>query len=192
MADLDPYGTDVRFSELGDLVVSPTGDLTSITGAENCAQALALRLRTFPGELPLQLAYGSQLAARLVGQKANDPDLARSIANVELRELLRQDRRFLAARDISATDLTPSGDRLAISLTLRLAGGEDLEISSLTDVRVDELVATIDPAAIDPELDVPIDEFAFLADNEDLDEMPELDDFIDASGLPNPEDEDAV
>lgn len=182
MADSpDPYGIDLRLSDQGDLVVAPNGALTAVSGPENCGQALALRVRTHPGELPLQIDYGSHLASKLVGQKANDPDLARSIANVELRALVEADRRFLAARDIQATDLTADGTRLAIRLLLRLAGGEQLRVGDLGDVRLDEISAAtvVDPTLDDTSIDAVTDDLAFLADaNDDLNELPELDSFL--------------
>ena len=176
----DPYGIDLRLSDQGDLVVAPNGALTSIDGPENCAQALAMRIRTYPGELPLALDYGSHLASKLVGQKAGDPDLARSVANVELRALIEADPRFLSARDIQARDVTDDGTRLAVSLLLRLAGGEQLAVGDLADVRLDEISAAsvIDPTLDDDALDA-VDDLAFLTDDsDDLDELPDLAAFL--------------
>lgn len=182
----DPYGIDVRISDRGDLVVSPSGGLTDITGPENCAQALVLRARCYPGELPLQMDYGSNLAARLIGQKSLDADLARAQTNVELRAIVESDRRFLAARDVSVRDVTQSGDRLSVSLRLELAGGQQLAVGDLANVRIDEITGSsvVDPTLLDGSDIDAVDDFAFLADDlDDLNELPDLESFLsDTSG----------
>ena len=183
MPPTDPYGVDLRLSDDGDLVVDRTGALTAITGTENCAQALVLRARTYPGELPLQQDFGSGLEAALIGQKSLDPELAQARANVELRAIVESDRRFLAARNIEARDVTPDGTKLAVRLTLVLANGEQLQVSDLADVRTDEVTEapTADSTLDSEDLDA-IADFSFLGDDDvaaDVDELAQIDsDFL--------------
>ncbi len=172
MADQDElYGTDVRITDAGDIAVTPSGDIGLISGPLNCVQALSMRLRTEPGELPLHPDYGNPIGD-LVGAKA-DEALMTGRANAILREALQADRRFLSADSIAAV-AGERGGRVSVSCRLRLAGGERIALSDLADVRLDE-IDTVQLGAAGFESD---DDLAFL-DGQDLDEIPELEEGVD-------------
>lgn len=173
MADQDPYGVDVRLTDTGDLAVTRAGDLTAISGPTNCVQAMTLRMRSVPGDLPLHPDYGNDLGS-LVGGKSLDTGLIAGRANSLLRDALQSDRRFLAAKDITVAALDDTGQKVGVGLTLQLAGGEQISLLDLADVRLDE----IDTVQIDSEGFESDDDLAFL-DGLELDEIPDLEESID-------------
>lgn len=132
------YGTDLRISDDGDLVVSPSGDLVLVTGGDNAAQALRNRLRTPPNELPMHPTYGSTLLTRTIGAKMGDPQLILAQVNTETTKLIREDRRFVAVRDVSVTS-DPARNAVEIPMALVLAGGDVLNVANLATGRADEM-----------------------------------------------------
>lgn len=187
----DPYGIDLLLTPDGDLSVNPGGSLAVVAGPENCVQALQLRLRTHPDELPLHDDYGSALAAQAIGTKAGDDQLLAALARVEVQRILEADLRFLAARNLQAQTDPADPQRAQVSMRLELAGGEELIVSDLVEARIDE----IDPG--DPDLS--IDEMASDLDEDALamldaadyeaEDLGEPDDFADFLDLPDPPDE---
>lgn len=168
----DPYGVDLYLHPTsGDLVVGAHGGLAFIQGPENCAQALSLRARTYPGELPLHPDYGSILAATLIGQHTDDDLLAQATATREIRTILENDRRFAQATDLQ-TRIDPANPNARhVAVRLELAGGEALIVGNLADARVDELDLTgssADPETIDSLTDDPVDDFAIDLSADDL------------------------
>ncbi len=162
----DAYGIDLAIGPDGDLVITPTGDAATLSGPENCTQALLLRVRTYPGELPLHPDYGSGLADRVIGSKGIDSDLMAAQANVDLREIIDSDPRFLSASGITVSEVPENPRAARVGLRLRLADRDELVISDLLDVRVDE----INPGEV---LDVDLDgaDLEFLGED---DELPDL------------------
>ncbi|MCL8207188.1 MAG: hypothetical protein K6V97_03820 [Actinomycetia bacterium] len=61
-APTDLYGTDLALDPTGQFVVTGTGDLATTSGPANVLGALARRLATALGGVPLQPTYGSRLA----------------------------------------------------------------------------------------------------------------------------------
>lgn len=168
----DAYGIDLRLSSDGDLMVSRTGDLLTVQGPENVAHALTLRMRTYPGELPLHDEYGSALLSKVIGAKSSDDAILASQARIEVQRILESDRRFLAARDVTAL-VDPDDPTIAtVSLTLELAGGDTLLVGDLTRPRIDQVITAAD------QLDSDLVEASDLFDDED----PDLDDFDDELG----------
>lgn len=178
MPESDLYGVDVRLTDDGDLAVAPDGSVIDAAGPVNCAQALVLRMRCWPTELALHPNYGSTLERRLIGAKG-DPDLGRSAANAELRAAIESDRRFLSAREIAATINPDRPNILAISLKLRLADGDELDVTNLADLRADEIL-TVDPALLAGDDALLDSEDTFLADDgDDFDELPDIEILLD-------------
>lgn len=169
----DPYGIDLLLSDDGDLVVSPSGDITTITGAMNCAQTVVQRLRTRPGELPLHLDWGSTLDA-IVGTKALDETIAAAYAANEARALIDSDRRFLAVRDVQAQTAEGDVTRVAVRITLALALGEEVTVGDVATPRLDEVL---------------VDDASTLADFDSSGDAALLDGLEDAAEAYDPEDE---
>jgi hypothetical protein len=169
----DPYGTDVLLTNDGDLAVTPAGQLALVDGPMNCAQALVMRLRTSPGELPLQPDYGNAIAPRIIGTKTNDPTLVVSKLNIELRAIFTADRRFLRAERITASSDPAYPTRTGVYIELVLAGGDRLTAADVANTpALDAFSATPELAeSIDP------DELADIAGanpDELEDDIPEL------------------
>lgn len=144
MADeQDIYGTDLRLTDSGDIALTASGDLQTITGPEVCVQALTSRVRTYPGELPLHPEYGSHMADRLIGTH-RDQQLAESVVAGELRILLREDERFTGARNITVDTSDPEAARVAV--TLLLTAGDRVTVDDLSDPSSD---LTIEDTASD-------------------------------------------
>ncbi|MEL6863839.1 MAG: DUF2634 domain-containing protein [Bacteroidota bacterium] len=118
-----------------DLQASNSGDLATVEGRENLAQAIVNRLLTRKGELRLfgHTAYGSRLYL-LVGELNNRRTRAR--AELYIRECLRQEPRIHEVSEVRFNEPTrdidrnvlkayvtvvPIGESSPISLTLPIA-----------------------------------------------------------------------
>lgn len=169
----DAYGVDLYLDQqAADLVVTAQGGLAFTQGPPNVVQALQNRLRTYPGELPFQPDYGSQLAAKLIGLKAGDLQLAEVTANLESRLILDSDPRMAAVRDIRASSDPATPSKLRVAMTLEMAGGETAVIGDLAQARVDEL-------NLDSQVD--LDNFSVALDDDGLDD-PFADPSLDGLG----------
>lgn len=175
------YGIDLRIDNDGDLVVGSNGDLILVEGAECVAQALMLRLRTALNSLPMHPEYGSALMTRLVGLKMADPALVLALVNTETRKLIASDRRFVAVISAEVTS-DPAAQTLAIPLSLRLAGGDALQVPDLMAGRADEMAMDLAELA---DLEALGDLYATLTDTVDgIDPAdPDYGDTVDFSQL---------
>lgn len=174
----NPYGVDLLLDQAtGDLVVTPGGALAFVQGPENMVQALQNRMRTYPGELPLHLEYGSVLAERLIGMKAGDDELARAVATQQVAQIIASDDRFLSARNVTAAQDPDDVERVRVAAELVLAEGEALDVEDLesavarvvVDDAGDEVTVADDEALDDPfadELDLDTVELADLLDED--------------------------
>jgi phage baseplate assembly protein W len=111
-------GSDLRVEQrAGGMDLGPDfrGDLALAHGADNIAQALALRLRTRVGELaPLGWPdFGSRLH-ELIGEPANDRTRLR--ASAFARAAVEADPRVAEVASVSAR--TPEGERDTVRLFL--------------------------------------------------------------------------
>ena len=94
----------------------PVQDLGAISGRENLAQALTLRLLTAQGALE-QLGHpqcGSRLVT-LIGRSNDQP--TRNLARLYVIEAVQQERRVKALTALSVTPAPGQPDTLQISLT---------------------------------------------------------------------------
>lgn len=178
----DPYGVDVLLTDNGDLAVNAAGQLQLLSGPLVCAQQMVMRLRTFPGELPLDLDYGNPIDT-VIGTKTGDPQLVVSKVNVELRQILEDDARFLRAQNIVAGYPDPADPtKTAVSLQLVLTGGDTLDLGDLAagDVSLADFTATPDLATELGDDTLP----DFTGDPGDPDDvLPDLDDELIDDGL---------
>lgn len=178
MVATDDYGTDVLLTDAGDLSVTPAGQLALLSGPLNCAQALSMRLRTAPGELPLQQEYGNALPAQIIGTKSHDPSLVVSKVNIELRQIIQDDGRFLKAERIATVTDPADPTRTAVYVEVVLAAGDRLSVDDVTDTP--PLTAFDANPGLADELDP--DELAELLGEDPAeleDDVPELADFDD-------------
>ncbi len=121
----DYLGTDVLFDEDGDLAVSPTGDLVSVSGRDCLLQDIRDRLGTIPDDLFAHSDWGCGIG-RLLG--ALDTPLNRALAIRYIRQALEADPR-VEDNTITITPLifTPEEKRFDIRFTpVRAASPEVL------------------------------------------------------------------
>jgi hypothetical protein len=138
----DPFGTDIALSDTGDLIVSGSGSLGTMSGPDNAVQALRLRTRTAIGELDQHPSYGSVFPS-LVGSKASRAAMSGQ-AGAELRRLLAQDDRFLYYEDLTVEESQEAGGAaFKVGVTLALISGDELAVRSLSDAQVDAVVETV-------------------------------------------------
>ncbi|MDK9699968.1 MAG: GPW/gp25 family protein [bacterium] len=90
MAGLEHLGTDLAFDEVGDLLVSASGDLALVSGRDCLLRDLADALRTQPGELFPHPEYGCGMLGML---GANDTPLNRTLAQRFITKTLENDQR---------------------------------------------------------------------------------------------------
>lgn len=138
----DPYGVDLRLTDAGDLAVSSTGELAHVQGPLNVAQAMILRLRTWPDSLPLHPDYGNPLEERLVGRKALDFDLTRTEARAVASAIIDADRRVNAVRNITVDAIDDAGTGVRIGMELVLTNGEVLGVPDVLALDIDALDLT--------------------------------------------------
>ena len=86
----DYLGKDVLFDEDGDLAISPTGDLVTVSGRDCLLQDIRDRLGTIPGDLFAHPDWGCGIG-RLLG--AMDTPLNRALAIRYIRHALESDPR---------------------------------------------------------------------------------------------------
>ena len=78
----DLYGVDFAFDAEGDLVVSPSGQILTIGGADNVKEAVIRRIGTALGESYRHPDYGSRLP-ELVGEENDDVTWAKAVRTVK-------------------------------------------------------------------------------------------------------------
>jgi phage baseplate assembly protein W len=133
----DDYGKDLRLTrrafdqmtsdrEPVDLLAAAGGDLRTVAGRENLAQAIVNRLLTRRGELAGlgHPQYGSRLH-RLVGEVNNAR--TRGLAEIYIRESLAQEPRLQAVTRVAFAPPARGLERetLYASITVQSAGGGD-------------------------------------------------------------------
>ncbi len=173
----DPYGLDIAFDATGDIRITQSGSLGLVTGVYNAAQAIFLRFKTQPGEVPLHPLYGSQLGGSLIGAKTNITGIVQE-ANADLAQMLSDDPRFNAASVLNYTRPASTNypESVALSIQATLAGGEQLILSNVTDPSPSDvsLPQFVDPT-IDPTLTYdPLAEQEFFADQPEFDTLQDL------------------
>ena len=131
----DDYGKDLKLTgrafdqmtsdrEPVDLLAAAGGDVRTVSGRENLAQAVVNRLLTRRGELARlgHPQYGSRLHL-LVGEPQNAR--TRGLAEIYIRESLAQEPRIQAVTRVAFAPPSRGLDRdtLYVSITVRPAGG---------------------------------------------------------------------
>ena len=116
------FGSDLQIVERAgglDLLPSPGGDLAVAQGADNIAQALALRLRVRKGELaPLGWPdYGSRLH-ELIGEPNNTRTHVKLMAFA--RAAVEQDARVQEVSAVEAQVIPGERDTVRLLLEVRL------------------------------------------------------------------------
>ena len=84
-------GKDIKFGEDGDLCISPSGDLETVSGLDVLKQDLRDRLETIPGDLYAHSGWGCQIRT-LLG--ALSTPLNRALAVRYLRLAVLDDHRI--------------------------------------------------------------------------------------------------
>ena len=87
----DYLGTDILFDEEGDLVVSTSGDLETVSGLDCLKQDLRDRLETIPGDLFAHPDWGCNIHTMLGALSSN---LNRALAVRYLRLAILDDPRI--------------------------------------------------------------------------------------------------
>jgi len=135
-----PFLTDIKLTrrafeqmtsnrEMVDLVASASGDLQTVTGRANLAQAIINRLLTRQGELARlgHPTYGSRLH-ELIGELNNAR--VRALAEIYIRECLAQETRIEKVTQVTFAAPTRGYDRstLQVTITVQPVGGEALAV----------------------------------------------------------------
>jgi phage gp46-like protein len=112
-----------------DLIITPSGDLRTVSGRANLAQAITNRLFTRLGELAGlgHANYGSRLHL-LVGELNNAR--TRGLAEIYIRECLAQESRIQKVTQVIIAPPTRGQDRdtLTITVSVRPVQGPDLTL----------------------------------------------------------------
>jgi phage baseplate assembly protein W len=143
VSEPNPYGVDLVLDGEGDLVVWPNGALGTIEGALNCVQALTDRLKTPVGSLPMDPNYGTGFQEE-VGKNTN-PVVTEARAQQVMSRIVESDKRFLAVKEIKASEVQGSPTTTAVSATLILVTGQQVEIADILTASIEDL---IDPEAV--------------------------------------------
>ena len=119
------FGTDIALDNNGNLVLTATGDLQTVTGVENLSQALTNRIRTWLRELLFHLAYGCGIGATL--GKGNGPTTG-LLGAAYVSTACRADPRVL---DVVSSSVTVSGDKTAVTATIQPIVGSPININQV-------------------------------------------------------------
>lgn len=121
--DAKTFGTDIALVN-GKLLADENGDLATVAGSANLAQALRLRLNTDLGELVFHTDYGNgALALKGKGARAGHAQLAAAL----VKRCVGADPRISSTRDVTAT-LT--GDRTDVVGTVVAIDGQRIPVES--------------------------------------------------------------
>ncbi len=112
----NPYGTDIRIDQEGEIVVLESSDVSTTTGVENVLQAVDLRLKTEVNSMIKQTAYGLLTQPGLAGTAE-----ALSYVRMGLKNALIKDPRIAAVSNIR---VSIDGDTIRAGADLRLVGRE--------------------------------------------------------------------
>lgn len=143
VAESDPYGVDLALNGSGDLVVWPNGALGTIEGPTNCVQALTDRLKTPVGSLPMDPNYGTGFQEE-IGKNTN-PVVTEARAQQAMSRIVESDKRFLAVKEIKASEVKGAPTTTAVSATLILVTGQEVKIADILTASIEDL---IDPEAV--------------------------------------------
>jgi Protein of unknown function (DUF2634) len=106
----DPYGSDIKLDDDGNVIIQENGDFSLVSGLSNIEQAVDLRLNTEMGALIKQSAYGITAAAGFAGTT-----MALRYLKLAIRVALIQDPRIE-----SVTDMIVSIDKDAINIGMTI------------------------------------------------------------------------
>jgi len=112
----DPYGSDIRVDDTGNLVIQENSDLSLVSGIENVMQAIDLRLNTAIGSLIKQTAYGITAQAGFAGT-----NMAIRYLKLAIRSTLIQDPRV---ESVDNMVVLLDSDTLNISMNIGIVGVE--------------------------------------------------------------------
>ena len=112
----DPYGSDIRVDDTGNLVIQENNDLSLVSGIENVMQAIDLRLNTAIGSLIKQTAYGITAQAGFAGT-----NMAIRYLKLAIRSTLIQDPRV---ESVDNMIVLLDSDTLRISMNIGIVGVE--------------------------------------------------------------------
>jgi len=119
----DYLGTDILFDEEGDLSVSPTGDLVTVSGRDCLLQDIRDRLGTIPGDLFAHPDWGCGIG-RFLG--AMDTPLNRALAIRHIRHALESDPR-VEDNTITITPLIFTPEEKSFEIRFTPVGSAALE-----------------------------------------------------------------
>lgn len=114
------FGRDVYHEAGGDVLASPSGDLTTIEGRANLRQALHQRLIAAPGDLPWAPDYGVGLR-KDVNKLITPSQIRRWRARI--RAQLLQDDRISEIVAVSVTSAEGEA-KITVSVTFRDVGSD--------------------------------------------------------------------
>lgn len=112
----DPLGTDLALDSNGDLILTPQGDVQTVSEIDNIKQAVRIRLQTIPDSY----LFGDDLGSDL-GETVDEALTPQAIKLIEQYAMnaLEDDPRIIQINNLSVTS---SDDQLTLSLDLDVVG----------------------------------------------------------------------
>lgn len=124
-AVIDALGRDAALDVTGQKSVGPDGDVATVAGTQNVAQALRIRINTVPGELTQHPDFGCDIQFYLgARQDAYWPSLAQAL----IHDCILSDPRV---HDVTAMSFTQAGDADLIDATVQLAEGGQIVLAGV-------------------------------------------------------------
>lgn len=114
----DPFGTDIKIDENGNMVIQENNDFSLVSGVANVQQAVDLKLNTVAGSMIKQSAYGLISSAGQPGV-----ELAIKYVKMSIRTALLQDPRIESIENLLVS-FGEHSDTLIISMDIGLIGVE--------------------------------------------------------------------
>ena len=132
----EPLKTDlaVWFAPTGDVDLDlSAGDLQRVSGLDNLAQALTLRLLTTRGELEALAhpRYGSRIR-ELIGEPRDRPN--RELLRRFVRKALMEERRVAEVIGVRVSNHLVDPAVLVVEAHVRAIGGESVEVEIAVDL----------------------------------------------------------
>lgn len=114
---------DIKYDIENTDISSDSDDLTLVSGKDNLAQAVALRLLTPVGTLPFHPEYGSRLH-QMIGK--GQSEVNEQVAKMLVGEALMKEKRIAA---VDSIDVTYSGTSLIINIDIISTEDQSFNVS---------------------------------------------------------------
>lgn len=115
----DPLGSDLALDANGDLIINAQGDVQIVSGQDNVAQMIRVRLQTMPDSYLFGSDLGSDLG-KMVDAPLNPPNL--KLIEQYVHNALIVDSRISQINSIRVVDPDDGTDRLFVTVNVTIVG----------------------------------------------------------------------